>query len=383
MAYVPNQVSVYFAAYEGAYAGMAASGKVPLATDPTFDAPYAMLAGAYAQSFDTAWGLVVPTSADLANIQGLSAEVWESRTPKPDAIGNAATTYNAIVAGVIALVLEAAIYNTSRGIIPPPVTVSSGRTLPALDASNVLAWDFQVLDTGLAPALGTINPFYASTGTLTGPTANLTRNFVNAGGGAAATLGPGGKGLELASTFFALGGASGGLGTPFDPATVPDNTSLTIEAYFYLSSQTTTAQGVIFSKAFAHAWAAPFNSIELNLAVGNAGIIEFGMTDTAAPGAEIGQTLAARNAIGVGYHHAAVVVDQVAKRCTCYVDGFARGNFVFVGGYAGGTGGPWMLGGNTVNTSDSASLVYSRATVSNVARSAAYLQSAAAGFLRS
>lgn len=117
MPYTPVTASVYFAAYEGAYAGMAASGRVPLSAAPSSDAPWATLAGAYAQALDTQWGLVPATTSDVENIRGCSAGVWSERTPVPSNATDGAAFYAPIVAGVIALVQEAAIYNS--GITPP------------------------------------------------------------------------------------------------------------------------------------------------------------------------------------------------------------------------------------------------------------------------
>jgi hypothetical protein len=117
MPYTPINANVYFAAYEGAYAGMAASGRVPLSSVPSNDAPWAELAGAYARAFDTQWGVVPATTSDVENMRGLSAGVWQERSPAPSTVTDSAAFYAPIVAGVIALVQEAAIFNAG---IPTP-----------------------------------------------------------------------------------------------------------------------------------------------------------------------------------------------------------------------------------------------------------------------
>lgn len=262
------------------------------------------------------------------------------------------------------------------------VAIGGGRALPALDNDDFLVWDFQKLFLGLDPTLGAINQNYASTGTQQGPGSSLDHGFVNSGGGGAAVLGPGSAGLVFADQFYALGSASGGTGTANNPPTVPDNTSLTVQSFIYVSSLTSTTQGVIASKAFGPTWVAPFNAVETNLTTANDGSIEYGMVDSAAPGAEIGATVTGRGALTVGYNHVALVIDQTLKRAFLYTQGIQRGFFAFTGGLASGTG-PWMLGGNIINTSDSSNLIYSRVQISRVARSATYLAAAAAGWLRS
>lgn len=258
------------------------------------------------------------------------------------------------------------------------------RALPALDAHNVLAWDFQVLQSDLPPTLGTLNQDYKNTGSLFlgDPSTALSSGFTLGTGGGAAVLGPGGAGLAFADSFYASGGNIGGTRTPLAPPSPPDNTSITVEAYFNLLSQTTSTQGVIISKAFSALWFAPFNAFEMNLQVGNVGAIEYGMVDSSVPGTEIGATVSGRDALLVGWHHVAVVIDQALRRAFIYVDGVRRGFFTFTDGILLGTG-PWMIGGNAVNASDSSNIQYSRVTVSNIARDATYIANAAAGWLRS
>lgn len=252
---------------------------------------------------------------------------------------------------------------------------STGRIVPALDANSYLAWDFQTLSTGAQNALGAAQPnapFIKNLGV--GPACDLSGGFANSGGGGTGVLSPLGHGLG----FYALGGASGGLASGASPPAPPGQHDVTAEAFFFTKDTTTTAEGVILSKAFdAVSWTAPFNSLELNYATGNGGILEFGMTDLSTPGAEIGGTVGGRFKMGVGFHHAALVLG--AHACSAYVDGVLAGSVAYGLGVLYGTG-PWMFGGNKVNTSDASNIVMCYAQVSNVARSAAYIAAAAAAW---
>ncbi len=254
------------------------------------------------------------------------------------------------------------------------------KSLPSLDSSSLLVWDFQKTGAGLAPALGSAatTDAFPSVGTAADV---LSAGFSAGVGGGIVVPGPGGKGLIYAVDFYALGGSKGSLQTVANPTKVADNAPLTIEAYFLLTSLITSAQGVILTKYWNPVtFAAPFNGIELNLAVGNDGTIEFGMVDSGDTSTEIGTTAGGRDALTVGYHHVGLVVDQAAKRLRLYVDGYERKNVVFTTGISLGTG-PWALGGNPQSTNDSSNIRYSRVAISSAARSAAYMASAAKAWL--
>lgn len=251
----------------------------------------------------------------------------------------------------------------------------TGRIVPALDPNSYLAWDFQTLNGGAQNALGAAQPAVPYLKNLgAGPACDLSVGFANAGGGGAGVLSPLGHGLG----FYALGGASGGIASAASPPAPPAQHDFCVEAFFFTKDTTTTAEGVIFSKAFdAVSWTAPFNSIEMNYATGNGGILEFGMTDLSTPGAEIGGTVGGRFKMNVGFHHAALVA--TGHVLSAYCDGVLAGSVAYGLGVLYGTG-PWMFGGNKVNTSDASNIVMCYAQVSDIARSPAYIAASAAGW---
>lgn len=383
MGYVPNNGSVFTAAYTGAMAGMATGGgRVPRDTNPAAYGSIAAIAGAWAQSFDTIWGVNPANGLELGLIEDACYGAWDTRVGPLNATNLNASNWSSECQAIVANILSSDAYYAGQGITPPAASAGGGRTLPALDGANLLAWDFQLLNTNLPPALGSAQQPYKSTGTVTGATSDLASGFQNSGGGSVAALGPGGNGLALSASFFTVGGVTGGQGTGDNPPATPDNSPTTIEAYFNLLALNTSSQGVIFSKVWGPTWAAPFNALEMNLTAGGTGAVEFGMTDSASPGTEIGQTISGRDALLPGFHHAALVVDQLAKRVRMYVDGYQRGFFTYTGGLSNGTG-PWIIGGNQKSTNDSSNIAYSRVTVSSIARTADYIAKAAAGYLRS
>lgn len=126
MPYVPNNVSVYASAYAGAITGMGVSNRIP---SSAVSASYALLAaqaGAWAEEFDTLWGLAAASSLDLSNIQSCSGAVWESRAPTPVAPFFTAATYAAEVASLVAIVQAAQTWFTGQAIVPPPAPVAVG-----------------------------------------------------------------------------------------------------------------------------------------------------------------------------------------------------------------------------------------------------------------
>jgi hypothetical protein len=257
------------------------------------------------------------------------------------------------------------------------------RALPKLDAFHFLNWDFAYMNNGLlAPVqVAPTAPYRATPATTAAPNlhaADLSVSFATNGGGPFTVVGPFGR----AADFYTLSSATGGMGTANAPPSPANNTPLTIEAYINLKIQTVTGNSPIFSKAFAHTWGAPFWSFELNLTNSLDGTIEYGITDTAAPAAEIGTTTGGRYRIAPGYHHLALVVDTqpVTKKGRLYIDGGEVGNFAITTGIDFSDG-PYMFGGNIVNSDSSNNCQYTRCCISTVARSPAYLLAAAQAFL--
>lgn len=118
MAYAPLNLAVFTAAFAGALAGMGASGRV--ISDP-LESSYngiSIDAFAFAQSFDTTWGLNPVNSSIIDSIKECSESVWEKRSPNNVSPFNNATNYNGLSSAVMALVKSGNNYLNSLGIYP-------------------------------------------------------------------------------------------------------------------------------------------------------------------------------------------------------------------------------------------------------------------------
>ena len=143
MAYIPQNLMVFTAAFSGAIAGMGASDRNPSDPNPADYDGLATVAGAFAQSFDTEWALSPTSELDLETIQEITEVVWQDRAPQATApvlnpdnftwstnVASAQTnpnTYTDLCRALIAIVRSGEAYFTSQGIIPPgpPATLSN------------------------------------------------------------------------------------------------------------------------------------------------------------------------------------------------------------------------------------------------------------------
>lgn len=112
--YVPNNATVYLRAFDGALAGMAASGRVPASTD---DTQYALMADAWAQAVDIAFGVGTPTLFELQGLEDASQEIWSLRSPPPTGQTSAAT-YSGPAASVVSLVVAGNAQVVAQGVNP-------------------------------------------------------------------------------------------------------------------------------------------------------------------------------------------------------------------------------------------------------------------------
>jgi hypothetical protein len=128
--YVPNNVLVYIAAYSGSISGMAVAGKLLTDDNPADYAAVCTVAGAFAESFDTEWGLTAPTDLDLSIIEEECEGAFNWRYPntsKPNTMLPA--TYTDEVKALIALVKASQTYFAGQGIVPPFPGGGGGPTL--------------------------------------------------------------------------------------------------------------------------------------------------------------------------------------------------------------------------------------------------------------
>ncbi len=114
MAYTPLNSNVFIAAFAGALAGIAVAGKVLSDTTATDYAGVVNVAGAYAQSFDTAWGTTAATTLDVQAIQEESEATWADRTPS----SVTPSSYTSLCQALIATIQQAETYLTAQGIVP-------------------------------------------------------------------------------------------------------------------------------------------------------------------------------------------------------------------------------------------------------------------------
>src|ERR1700690_271454 len=131
MAYTPNNVLVYTAAYSGVISGFAASGRVIL--DPTV-ADYgknAVIAGSFAASFDTAWEINPdtdpPDTLEVFIIEKACKAVWEQRDTELTTETLDPDSFTTICDAIIALIIAGEGYFESQGITPPPWGGGGGR----------------------------------------------------------------------------------------------------------------------------------------------------------------------------------------------------------------------------------------------------------------
>lgn len=118
MSYTVLNQAIFTAAFAGAIAGMGSSERVPTDTSitSTSQTNMASIAGAYAQSVDTAWGNFPSTQLDVAGIQEASAATWEGRTPAPVAPFFTPSTYTGLASALIAQVKAGDAYMVAQGI---------------------------------------------------------------------------------------------------------------------------------------------------------------------------------------------------------------------------------------------------------------------------
>lgn len=112
--YTPNNADLYLAAFNGTFAALAEAGVV--------NAP--LIADAFAQEFDTQWGVSTPTGLELNEVNSQSYNYWAGRSPPAIKtvfgvlLAFMPGTYTAIVAGLIALVQAGNARVVAQGIDP-------------------------------------------------------------------------------------------------------------------------------------------------------------------------------------------------------------------------------------------------------------------------
>lgn len=131
MAYVPQNILVFSAAFSGGMAGIGADGRAPSETNAAAAGPVnlAAVAGALAQSFDTAWGAAAVNGFQQQAIAQFCEGIMAGRSPR----SLVPSDYTPTCAAVIALISAGSNYMTGQAITP----ASSPSQLARLIATNV------------------------------------------------------------------------------------------------------------------------------------------------------------------------------------------------------------------------------------------------------
>jgi hypothetical protein len=157
MSYVPINLSIYLAAFEGAYSGMTGGGRTLLTTKvvngvvvPIVSADYlpqATAAGLWAQAYDTVWDDAAAANVvDLENTVLLCLGTWVNASASAtkivdgEVVPTVASDYTTQVTAIITAVLEADAYFASLSPpIVPPVPGGGGGGVTSVTASAPLA----------------------------------------------------------------------------------------------------------------------------------------------------------------------------------------------------------------------------------------------------
>ena len=169
MSYSPINPALFTAVYAGTLSGMGLAGRQPIGHLPATYAGLTAQAGAFAQSFDTLWGLTPTTSLDTLLAQQSCEAVWQSRAPifTPGSLNP--STWTALAQSVIAVMISASLYYAGQGIVPPSVGDSVlvvFRPGAPSNGENVATWAevqaaiastggliLVIIDNALAPAI--------------------------------------------------------------------------------------------------------------------------------------------------------------------------------------------------------------------------------------
>jgi hypothetical protein len=214
MAYVPNDVLVFTAAYSGIISGFAASGRWILDPNVSDDSGYAVIAGAFAQSFDLAWEINPdtnpPDTLEVFIIEKACKGAWENRFTQVNSDTLNPDTFTALSNAIIALILAGEGYFASQGITPPPWPSGSGGVTVVSPGPGI-----SISGTTDEPIVNNTGVLALTAGTNVTITGTAQDPIINAaGGGATGATGPSGSpgGATGATGAAGAAGATGATG---------------------------------------------------------------------------------------------------------------------------------------------------------------------------
>jgi len=213
MSYVPNDVLVYTAAYSGVISGFAASGRVILDHTVADYGKNAVIAGAFAASFDTAWEINPdtnpPDTLEVFIIEKACKAVWENRDTELTSETLLPESFTTICEAIIALIIAGEGYFTSQGITPPPWPVSGTGTVTSVSAGPGISISGNPDDNPTVNNTGVLTVRAGTNITLGGSAQNPIINAVGSAGATGAT-GAGATGATGAAGAAGATGPGGG-----------------------------------------------------------------------------------------------------------------------------------------------------------------------------
>jgi hypothetical protein len=249
MSYTPNDITVYTAAFSGAISGITVSGRVIVDDLPADYAKNALIAGAFAKSFDLAWendpNTNPPDTLEVFTIEQSSKAIWENRDITLSSTSLNPATYTESCTAIIAVILASEEYFFSQGIVSALWPSGSGGVTDVVAGTGISVTGPEneptVSNTGVLTVTagsnvtltGTAqNPIVNSTGTTgatgatgasgaTGPVgatgvgatgATGTQGATGPGSGATGATGPAGATGALGATGPTGAGATGATG---------------------------------------------------------------------------------------------------------------------------------------------------------------------------
>lgn len=138
--YVPLNAHVFLAALTGAMAGLAGGTRTPTDATSTDDSNTAAVAGAFAQSFDTAWGATEPNAVQEATIRTICEATWSGRGQPPNGQGITPSGYTPWCQGLIAEVQALSTWFSTNVGTPPVGCNCNGDPVALGDADQTITY---------------------------------------------------------------------------------------------------------------------------------------------------------------------------------------------------------------------------------------------------
>src|ERR1700675_703021 len=216
MSYTPNNKAVFTAAYSGDLAGFGAWQRTPTDVHPGDPelVGTAEVAGAFAQAFDTIWGLDPANELDIFSIEQCSAAAFIGEAPPATAPFTDPSNWTSLCLALIAIVTAVQNYFAAQGITPDPWRPGGGTGGGGTGGTGA---------TGATGAAGAAGATGATGGGATGSTGNsgatgstgrtgASGRTVNTGSAATGSTGNTGASGNTGNTGSAATGNTGNTG---------------------------------------------------------------------------------------------------------------------------------------------------------------------------